>query len=70
MTPKKPLAVRIAEIAETYQDDGLMRCAIEVIDMHDELRRTRWDRAREWTLLVFVSAYILRTVWIEVAKCL
>jgi len=70
MKPKKHLATRIADIAETYRDDDLMRCAIEVIGMRDELQRTRWDRAREWTLLAFIGAWGLHTIWAEVAKWL
>ena len=71
MMRKKPqLDERLRALYDKYEDQEIARCVIQAIDMRDELQRTRWDRARDWTLLVFVSAYFLRLICIEAAKWL
>lgn len=62
MTPKPQLYERLLTIHDKYDDPEIARCVILAIEIRDELRRTRWDRFREWALLVLVSAYILHSI--------
>jgi hypothetical protein len=70
MKQKTPLHERLIDLHDKYGDDELARCALQAIDMRNELHKTRWDRARDWALLVLVSGDLLRAAWPEIAKWL
>jgi hypothetical protein len=70
MTPKPQLHERLSALYGKYQDPELARCALLAVEIRDEMRKTRWDRFREWTLLVMVSAYILRGIVVWAAQWL
>lgn len=63
MKPKLQLHERLANLYNQFEDPELARCAIEAKAMRDELIRTRWDRAREWTLLTLIVMYALHTTY-------
>jgi hypothetical protein len=67
MTPKPQLYERLLTLHDKYDDPEIARCAILAVEIRDELRRTRWDRAREWTILAFIVAYAVKTItpWVQ-----
>ncbi|MEX3914860.1 hypothetical protein AB4Y43_01250 [Paraburkholderia sp. BR10872] len=70
MKPKRDLVEMLRAVYDKYEDDDIAKCVIRAVEVRDELRRTRWDLAREWTLCAVIVLWILNIVIKEVPKWL
>jgi hypothetical protein len=70
MKPIRKLHERLLDLHDKYDDVEIARCALVAAEMQKELSATRWDRAREWTLLAVIVLWALRVALPEVAKWL
>jgi hypothetical protein len=68
LKPLRKLHERLLDLHDKYGDDELCKCALQAVDMEKELSATRWDRAREWTLLAVIVIWGIRVLWGVTAK--
>jgi hypothetical protein len=68
LKPKRTLVEMLMDLYDKYEDNEIARCVIRAKEMQDELHRTRFDRIRDWTLLVFAIGYLVHLAWEAFAK--
>lgn len=63
MKQKVQLVDRLQALYDKYEDIEIARAVIQAVEQRDELQKTRWDRIRDWTIIVCIVAYAARVAW-------